>query len=67
MLVEAVFVGTDGSLGLRHGRSYSIRITENCDGSITIGWLTYDWLDGWMIRACEYSSWDTFYENWWRA
>lgn len=53
--MKARFVGEDGSMGLVHGRVYSIMITTSNDDYISVCW---------GLRACHYTNLKTLHENW---
>lgn len=50
------FIGKDGSMGLRHGKTYSVRVYSS---------QGYIWAD-WCWKACPYSSPQAFAANWTR-
>lgn len=54
------FIGTDGSMGLRHGEVYDVLVScmfrEN--------YIFVKWLDGFETRQCPYSSPAAFAANW---
>ena len=55
------FIGTDGSMGLKHGEIYDTSITSAFeDGYIFVKWLDHD--D--VFRKCPYSSPASFASNW---
>lgn len=53
------FIGADGSMGLKHGKVYSVNI---CSSSAYI-WVEWRGIFG-DKRACPYSSPATFAANW---
>lgn len=57
--MKAIFIGADGSLGLKHGRTYDIKAISIAGLSkhpITIR------IDG--IGVCPYSSFESLSANW---
>lgn len=54
------FIGTDGSMGFRHGREYKVKVWSDYEYI----WVTYkEWLFGPKI-SCPYSGPQRFAENW---
>ena len=49
------FIGQDGSMGLRRGEIYKVKITSN---------KRYMWVNIGMWWSCPYSSPQTLAENW---
>ena len=57
--MEMTFIGKDGSMGLRHGRTY--RVLMFCaEGHIRVSWN--DRAD--HMAVCPYTSLNTLYANW---
>lgn len=56
------FIGEDGSMGLKHGKTYSVRV-ETHDGYI---WVIWGFI-GMYYKSCPHSSPQTFTENWAKA
>lgn len=48
------FIGADGSMGLKHGRIYPVKVYS------TLGKIVVDWNNG----RCPYSSPSSFATNW---
>lgn len=58
-LLKLEFVGTDGSMGLRKGRTYNIRLF------VDNGYIWAEWVDTYgNVRQCPYSSLSSFCANW---
>ena len=57
--MEMTFIGKDGSMGLRHGKTY--RVLMFCaEGHIWVSWNDRD--D--CMKVCPYASLNTLYANW---
>ena len=57
--MEMTFIGKDGSMGLRHGKTY--RVLMFCaDGYVWVSWNDRD--D--CMKVCPYASLNTLYANW---
>lgn len=57
--MEMTFIGKDGSMGLRHGKTY--RVLMFCaEGHIWVSWNDSD--D--RMKVCPYTSLNTLYANW---
>lgn len=57
--MEMTFIGKDGSMGLRHGKTY--RVLMFCaDGYVWVSWNDRD--D--CMKVCPYVSLNTLYANW---
>jgi len=57
--MEMTFIGKDGSMGLRHGKTY--RVLMFCaEGHIWVSWNDSD--D--RMKVCPYTSLNTMYANW---
>jgi hypothetical protein len=54
------FIGTNGSMGLKHGKIYNVEIDASFGGK----WIWVYWNDFIISRACQYSSLKKFAENW---
>lgn len=54
------FIGTDGSMGLKHGEVYDVLI--HC--LFRDSYILVKWLDGYETRQCPYSSPAAFAANW---
>lgn len=52
------FIGNDGSMGLRHGLTYNVRITSNCS------YIIASFYNGKDFLSCPYSSPQSFAANW---
>lgn len=59
------FIGTDGSMGLTHGRVYDVKLT------VKGNWLWVSWTphgpwptSGEPLRACPYETTQAFANNW---
>jgi len=52
--MKLVFIGTDGSMGLTTGKTYTARVTSD---------ERYIWVS-WNKGSCCYSSPQTFAKNW---
>lgn len=52
--MKLVFIGTDGSMGLTTGKTYTARVTSD---------ERYIWVS-WNKSSCCYSSPQTFAKNW---
>lgn len=52
--MKLVFIGSDGSMGLKHGRKYRVDI-YTLNGCIIVDWGT---------NSCPYSSPQSLAENW---
>lgn len=53
------FIGTDGSMGLKHGEVRHVRVLSSGDENL----ITVTWYDG-KFRSCPYSSLNSFCANW---
>ena len=52
------FIGTDGSMGLKHVKVYDVKVY---DGGV---WLWVRWSTPFGCKECPYSSPATFAANW---
>ena len=58
--MRARFIGTDGSLGLRHGRIYNIKLFPS-RAKFLIVQIKTDWISD---TVCPYKTLMGFYDNW---
>jgi len=58
--MRARFIGTDGSLGLRHGRIYNIKLFPS-RYKLLIVQIKTDWISD---TVCPYETLMGFYKNW---
>lgn len=66
MMAPCIFIGRDGSMGLRHGEVYMLNIAEQPFNRISVTWLEDKpfWKGGPSFRVSIYSSEETFRQNW---
>lgn len=61
------FIGEDGSMGLRNGRIYLIRIGVEWQDKFFKTMPTTHFVGRNSNAMCPYESWDSFLENWERV
>ena len=66
MIAPCIFIGRDGSMGLRHGEVYVIEIAELTSNIIRARWFDDNpslWGER-SIRECLYYGRERFEQNW---
>lgn len=56
-IADALFMGTDGSMGFQYGQMYRLNIRFLPDGMVIV--------NVGAALACPYSNIETFFTNWW--